>query len=82
MKTYLLLVTWIVSGQPPNSYQATFNSAETCEAARLAVLAESQRLKTEFDQRIINNAPSENMRRLSLMGSKPPTATTALCAVQ
>jgi hypothetical protein len=81
MKTYLLLVTWIVSGQPPNSYQASFNSAEACEAARLAVLMEAQRLKTEFDQRIISNAPNQTMAQLGLMGSHPPSAT-AVCAAQ
>ena len=81
MKTYLLLVTWIVSGQPPSSYQTTFNSAEACDAARGAVLAESLRLKAEFDQRIINNAPTDSMRRMQLMGSTPPRAT-AVCVAQ
>jgi hypothetical protein len=42
---YLLLATWFVSSQPPSSYQATFNSAEACEVARKAVLADGQRLK-------------------------------------
>jgi hypothetical protein len=40
MKTFVLLVTWIVSNQPPSSYQTTFNSAEACEAARNAILAD------------------------------------------
>jgi hypothetical protein len=48
---YLLLVTWIVSGQPPSIYQATFNSGEACEVARKAVLAEGRRLAAEREQR-------------------------------
>ena len=51
MKTFVLLVTWFVSGQPPSSYQTTFNSAEACEAARNAVLADGRRLKAELEQK-------------------------------
>jgi len=50
MKTFVLLVTWFVHSQPPSSYQTTFNSAEACEAARGAVLAEGRRLKEEIVQ--------------------------------
>ena len=34
----VLLVTWIVSLQPPSSYHVEFDSLEKCEAAKLAVL--------------------------------------------
>src|SRR5258708_14939563 len=34
----ILLVTWLIVGQPPNSYQVVFNSMEACTAARNAVL--------------------------------------------
>jgi len=44
---YILLVTWISGGQPPASYQTLFNSAEACEAARQAVLADAQRVKQQ-----------------------------------
>ena len=37
---FVLLVTWIVWHQPPNSYQVIFNSAEACEAAKQSVLAD------------------------------------------
>ena len=47
MKTWLLVVTWIVSDQPPSIYQVRFNSAEACEVARNAVLAEGRRIKAE-----------------------------------
>jgi hypothetical protein len=79
VKTYLLLVTWFVTGQPPSSYQATFTSAETCAAARAGVLAEGQRLKTEFEQRAAN-APDVTLRRLASM-ERPPMVT-AVCALQ
>lgn len=44
---YILLVTWISGGQPPVNYQTLFNSAEACEAARQAVLADAQRVKQQ-----------------------------------
>ena len=53
MRTFVLLVTWFVSHQPPSSYQTTFQSAEACETARTAVLAEGRRIKAEFEQRSI-----------------------------
>jgi hypothetical protein len=40
----VLLVTWIVSGQPPSSYQVEFDSWEKCEAARDAVLRDRDRM--------------------------------------
>jgi hypothetical protein len=48
MKTFVLLVTWFVLEQPPQSSQTTFNSAEACETARNAVLADAKRLQEEF----------------------------------
>ena len=47
----ILLVTWFVSGQPPSSYQAAFDSMTACEAAREQILAQNQALKTQEDQR-------------------------------
>jgi hypothetical protein len=40
----VLLVTWIVSLQPPSSYQVTFDSWEKCEAAKNAVLDDRARV--------------------------------------
>jgi hypothetical protein len=51
MKPALLLVTWIVSGQPPSSYQAEFNSIDACEKARATVLAENARLQEQQNQK-------------------------------
>jgi len=44
MAKTVLLVTWIVFGQPPSSYQVTFDSAEACDKAREAVLSDGMRL--------------------------------------
>lgn len=38
-------------GQPRNSYQATFNSMEACQKARVDVVAEVAALKAEEEQR-------------------------------
>ena len=67
--TFVLLVTWIVSGQPPNSYQALFDSAEACEAARNAVLAEGRRLRAESEK-------FGTIGKLQALG----TQVTAICA--
>ena len=83
MKSFVLLVTWIVSGQPPSSYQTTFTSAEACEAARNAVLADGQRIKTDYNQRIINGAKSIGQQPdVMLMMNHPAPAVTAVCAAQ
>jgi len=80
MKTFVLLVTWIVSGQPPSSYQATFNSAEACEAARNAVLAEGQRLKNEYYQNALTGMGGDQ-RKAARISMGAPTVT-AVCAAQ
>jgi hypothetical protein len=45
VKAFVLLVTWFIAGQPPTSYQTGFTSVEACEAARLAVFADGDRLR-------------------------------------
>jgi len=47
----MLLVTWFVYGQPPNSYQIAFSSIEVCEAARAVLLKEPERLTDEMNRR-------------------------------
>jgi hypothetical protein len=56
LKTFLLLVTWFVHGQQPSSYQASFTSAETCQAARTEVLKEAERLKQEIIAKSVSQA--------------------------
>jgi len=81
MKTFVLLVTWIVSGQPPSSYQTTFNSAEACELARNAVLADGQRLRAEH---AVNPGPQHQggVRAHSLSGRYSITFRSANPASQ
>ena len=50
MKT-LLMVTWIISGQQPSSYQTPFATMEACLAARASVTVEADRLNTEAQQK-------------------------------
>jgi hypothetical protein len=40
----VLLVTWIVGGSPPSSYQVDFNSLETCQFAMQAIQADRLRM--------------------------------------
>ena len=43
MKT-VLLVTWLIFGQSPSSYQVEFDTAEKCAQAKSAVLLDYERL--------------------------------------
>jgi hypothetical protein len=80
MKTIVLLVTWIVSGQPPTSYQARFGSEEACTEARDAVLADGRRLKAEHERVQIAAARASNVDpALFLAGNRAPQVT-AVCA--
>jgi hypothetical protein len=82
MKNVVLLVTWLVSGQPPSSYQVVFNSAEACNAARDYVLGDGRRIKAEHDQIQINAARATgNDPAIFLAGNRSPNVT-AVCAVQ
>jgi len=63
-------VTWIVFGQPPSSYQTTFNSAEACEVARKAVLSDRQRLKDEYYQKA-SQGQAVNSTLLSFHWERP-----------
>ena len=47
MKTFLLLVTWLMHDQPPSNYQVAFNSLEACEAGRLKVINDAQRMRQD-----------------------------------
>jgi hypothetical protein len=70
---FVLLVTWIVYGQPPTSYQTIFNSLAACEAARAAIFADAQRLVADWEKRM----PTEFHRK----HAQRPTVS-AVCAAQ
>ena len=45
MTAFLLLVTWLSSAQPPSHYEVEFNSNEACEAARLQLIKDAERIR-------------------------------------
>src|SRR5262249_12529411 len=73
MPKVLLLVTWLVSGQPPSSYQLSFDSAAPCEAAREAVLAEGKRLAIQSQQK------PAGIPANSFYNPGPPPMVSAVC---
>jgi hypothetical protein len=46
-KAFLLMVTWLMHDQPPSNSQVTFSSLEACEAARLKVVNDAQRVRQD-----------------------------------
>jgi len=51
MMTFLLLVTWLAYGQPPSDYQVPFSSNEACEAARLQLIKDAERIGQSMGNR-------------------------------
>ena len=51
MMTFLLLVTWLAFGQPPSDYQIPFSSNEACEAARLQLIKDAERIGQSMIER-------------------------------
>jgi hypothetical protein len=44
----VLLVTWIVSGQPASSYQVAFDSWQKCDVAKEAVLRDREQVRQQM----------------------------------
>jgi hypothetical protein len=44
MMAFLLLVTWLGYAQPPSHYQVEFSSNKACEAARLKLIKDAERI--------------------------------------
>jgi hypothetical protein len=76
MKATLLLVTWIVAGQSPSSYQAQFVSQEACDAARLAIFKDADRLSNALLSPNIVAQPPAGFKVLS---NQRPLAVSAVC---
>jgi hypothetical protein len=51
MMAFLLLVTWLSYGQPPSDYQVPFSSNEACEAARLQLIKDIERIGQSMIER-------------------------------
>jgi hypothetical protein len=82
MKTFLLLVTWFVQGQPPASYQAQFSSLDTCEAAKEAVFKDADRLRRQvLAESIFKGKALGIPENVASAGAILPTVTAA-CAAQ
>ena len=73
MKAFLLLVTWFTPGQPTTNYQVAFISSETCEAARLQVIKDAERVKQEVIQ---------NHSALGIMAASTAPSVSAACVAQ
>jgi hypothetical protein len=76
MTQFVLLVTWFVFGQPPNSYQVTFSSQDACESARVALYQESMRLEDELAAR---NEAIRKSGSIIIMPGTPPRVS-AVCS--
>ena len=66
MEPFLLLVTWLVYAQPPSHYQVEFSSNETCEAGRLQLIKDAERI----GQSMIEHATAQDRQ----IGSNNKTA--------
>ena len=79
MKAALLLVTWIVVGQQPSSYQVRFESSEACEAARKVISQDAGRIADEL--LMPNGTPTSPQGFRLETKERPPLAVSALCVV-
>ena len=76
VKTTLLLVTWIVGGHALNSYQTQFASAEACEAARVAILKDAERVSNAL---LLPNAVPPPPAGFKVDSARAPLAVSAVC---
>jgi len=53
---WILLITWIVRGQPTTSYQTNFGSEAACQTARQQVDASAQQIRSQLWQEAGNNS--------------------------
>jgi hypothetical protein len=75
MKT-LLLVTWVVVGQPPNSYQIQFASSEACENARAELAKDAERVSNRL---LLPNATPAPPEGFKVESDRVPLALSAVC---
>lgn len=61
MAVFLLLVTWIVQGEAPNSYQVPFNSRERCEAAKSQLTVDAQNMLRQRTNDIRRTAQEQRL---------------------
>jgi hypothetical protein len=74
--TAILLVTWIVSGMAPSSYQTPFSTMATCEEAKNKILAEREKLVAEENDYVAT------IRKQGVIQLPRNIAVTAICTAQ
>jgi hypothetical protein len=79
VKAFLLLVTWFTPGQPTTNYQVAFSSPEICEAARLKVIADAQRVRQDKIDQASRSPLGEPMVAAAEMAAP---SVSAVCVAQ
>lgn len=72
----LLLVTWIVAGQSPSSYQVQFVSMELCEAARAVLGKEAVRVSNRL---LLPHHMEQPPEGAVVDSERTPLALSAVC---
>jgi hypothetical protein len=68
--------TWLVCGQPPSSYQVSFDSLDACKVARESVSAENKRLAVQSQQK------PAGLPANTFYNPGPPLMVSVVCAPQ
>jgi len=71
---WILLVTWMIPGQPTTSYQASYGSEAACNAARYGVLGSA----TEIKKQILEEAQRTGLPQIAAVGNFPHVS--AVCS--
>ena len=71
----LLLVTWLVAGQPPASYQVEFTSADKCERVKGQPYGSRNALDQEY-----RNDPLLRLPSGGTAAKQPASNLIAVCA--
>ena len=79
MKAFLLLVTWFTPGQPTTNYQVVFNAPEICEAARIKVINDAQRVRQEKIEQASRSVLGQEMVIAAEMAAP---SVSAVCVAQ
>jgi hypothetical protein len=69
MMAFLLLVTWLGYAQPPSHYQVEFSSNEACEAARLKLIKDAERIGQSMIERATAQQIGSNNKTTLLMAA-------------
>jgi hypothetical protein len=66
---FLLLVTWLGYAQPPSHYQVEFSSNEACEAARLKLIKDAERIGQSMIEHAQDRQIGSNNKTALLMAA-------------